>query len=674
MGAPHRFSFEKIAGFDQVVIQTGEDLAGIKDLDAKHWAALACPVRGLEFDARTLALLDADGDGRIRHPDVVSAVNWTLMFIKDPEALTRGEEVLPLSAIRTDTEQGKALAQSVQKLLAGQGREKAEGVSVSEAEKMADAFFSMPLNGDGIATEKSADSPALASAIADIITCMGSETDLSGEPGLTEEKCDQFLADAADYLFWRKKAENDPGRLLPFGRDTEGAYAAFTRVRDKVEDFFTRCKLAALDPEAAGPLSGGPEAYARLAAGDLSRMPPELSELPLAPVSGKAPLPLAEAVNPAWAEALRAFSSLAAAPFLGQAKVMTENQWRAVCSAFAPYEAWMAEKPAPHMERITPGRVDELVAKGIAARIKELVAADRAVAPEAEAVLALEKLTRFHRYLFEFVQNFVNFAAFYKPKHRAAFQAGTLRMDGRACRLCVPVEDMEKHAAAARRAGIFLLYCECTRGGGEERRFIAAAVTDGGTERLGAGRRGLFFDREGREWDAVVVKAVEHPLCPGRALWRPWESLGRLLGKGAAETEAAMDDVRGAGRAAGLSVGLGLILAALVLGFSAYPWYRAPLAALGLALLISVASALRTRLALGRRSLGPLLDAGGWAVNGRARIGGAFARSLTVRAAVPREARRPGADPYGKATVSWWLVGLVVLAALAVMATLYLTR
>ena len=42
--------------------------------DLKDWYALSCPLAGLRFDARTLALLDADGDGRIRADEVRAAL------------------------------------------------------------------------------------------------------------------------------------------------------------------------------------------------------------------------------------------------------------------------------------------------------------------------------------------------------------------------------------------------------------------------------------------------------------------------------------------------------------------------------------------------------------------------------------------------------------------------
>ena len=73
----HSWKFVRIGGVDQVVFRNGADIANIGTLDQKLWMALAMPTRGVEFDARTADLLDADKDGRIRPPEGCStASGW----------------------------------------------------------------------------------------------------------------------------------------------------------------------------------------------------------------------------------------------------------------------------------------------------------------------------------------------------------------------------------------------------------------------------------------------------------------------------------------------------------------------------------------------------------------------------------------------------------------------
>ena len=65
--------FFRAGGFDQVQIDTGADLLALKELDQKLWVALSCPTRGIEFDTRTLDLIDSDNDARVHANEVLGA-------------------------------------------------------------------------------------------------------------------------------------------------------------------------------------------------------------------------------------------------------------------------------------------------------------------------------------------------------------------------------------------------------------------------------------------------------------------------------------------------------------------------------------------------------------------------------------------------------------------------
>ena len=72
------WAFHRLGGMDQVTLETAGELSRLRELDPKLWAALSCPASGLEFDARTLELLDTDADGRIRIPEVLEAMDTTI--------------------------------------------------------------------------------------------------------------------------------------------------------------------------------------------------------------------------------------------------------------------------------------------------------------------------------------------------------------------------------------------------------------------------------------------------------------------------------------------------------------------------------------------------------------------------------------------------------------------
>ena len=88
----HKWRFFKSARCVQVKLENGEDLAALKDLDQKLWTVLAASTEGLRFDADTLKLLDTDGDGRIRVPEVLSAVDWMRGRFKNLDFLFAGKD------------------------------------------------------------------------------------------------------------------------------------------------------------------------------------------------------------------------------------------------------------------------------------------------------------------------------------------------------------------------------------------------------------------------------------------------------------------------------------------------------------------------------------------------------------------------------------------------------
>ena len=95
------------------------------------------------------------------------------------------------------------------------------------------------------------------------------------------------------------------------------------------------------------------------------------------------------------------------------------------------------------------------------------------------------------------------------------------------------------------------------------------------------------------------------------------------------------------------------------------PWI--PVAILGIVLAISGPSMLIAWLKLRQRSLGPILDASGWAINGRMNINLGLGRSLSQTAKVPSNAKRSYADPYADKhglRNTLCVLGLVVVAML----------
>src|SRR6476646_360005 len=103
----HTWRFFRAGGFDQVRIESAADIANLDQLDQKLWVALACPTRGLEFDTKTLDLIDTDKDGRIRAPEIIAAGKWAVTMLKSPDDLLKSSAALPIEAISEATDEGK---------------------------------------------------------------------------------------------------------------------------------------------------------------------------------------------------------------------------------------------------------------------------------------------------------------------------------------------------------------------------------------------------------------------------------------------------------------------------------------------------------------------------------------------------------------------------------------
>jgi hypothetical protein len=692
MSGKHAWKFFRAGGFDQVNLETGSDVMALDQLDQKLWVALACPTSGLEFDSKTLALIDTDKDGRVRAPEVIAAVKWTGACLKHPDDLLKGSPQLNLSAINDATPEGKQVLASAKRILESLGKKEATSITLEDTSDTTKIFAQTNLNGDGIVPPDSAADEATKKVIEDIIACLGAETDRSGKPGVSQAKVDLFFKEAAAYADWWNKGQSDPNvRVLKEG--TDGAAATFKAIKSKVDDYFTRCRLAAFDPRSAAALNREEKEYLGLGAKELNASSPEIAAFPLAQIAAGKPLPLKDGVNPAWAGLVAKLDAEIVTPLFPGKTSLGEADWAAVSSSFGAYETWAAAKPGVVVEKLGAKRVAEILAGKSKDTITALIAEDKALEAEVNAVAAVDRLVRYHRDLYKLVNNFVSFRDFYSRKDKAIFQAGVLYLDQRSCELCLTVEDAGRHAAMAALAGTYLAYCDCVRKATGEKLQIVAAFTGGDSDNLMVGRNGIFYDRKGRDWDATITKIIDNPISIRQAFMAPYKKLIRMVEEQVAKRAAAADaDVAAqmqssatatvnvdktkapprkidTGTLAAIGLVLTTLLGALGTIFShifGLPMWQIPLAIVGIILAISLPSMLIAWLKLRKRNLGPILDANGWAVNARALVNVPLGGALTQVAALPPGSHRNLVDPFAEKKKPWgFYITVVVVVLLA---------
>lgn len=689
----HAWTFFRTGGLEQVALTSAEDLLALDQLDQKLWVALSCPVKGLELDEKTLALIDTDGDGRIRVPEILAVIKWASAHLADAATLLAGTDGLPLAALNPATPEGQAALASARQILTSLGKPTALTITVAEAADTAKIFSANPLNGDGVIPPDATPDPALQQVIKDIIACTGGKADRCGAVGVTAEQVTAFFGELAAFLAWSAKAAE--AATSPLGPGTGAALAAVNAVRAKVDDYFARCRLAAFDGRALAALNRSEAEYLAIAAKDMKISSEEVAGFPLARIEAGRPLPLLQGVNPAWSSALARLHAEAVTPALGGGVTeLSEADWTALKGRLSAYETWLAAKAGATVEKLGAARAAEILGGNHRAALEVLIGQDTALAPTYASIAAVEKLARLHRDFRGLLHNFVNFADFYSRDKWAVFQAGTLYLDSRSTELCIRVDAPSPLAAMSK---IYIAYCACTRPGSPPMT-IAACFTQGDSDFLFVGRHGVFYDRHGRDWDTVITSIIDNPISVRQAFWAPYKKFVRLIEEQIAKRAAAAEAASSGKLAAaaektanadkakpaepkkfdlalitGIGVALGSIggfLAAIFANFVSLGIWM-PFALVGLMLLISGPSMIIAWLKLRQRTLGPLLEGNGWAVNGRVKINIPFGTALTDVARLPAGSKRSLEDPYEDKEAAGRrrrLIALIVVLGLAAAA------
>ena len=677
----HTWNFSTVGGVKRVNIDSGNDLMNLESLDPKLWTALSCPVNDLELDKKTLELIDADKDGQIRVPDVIAAVNWMAVILVNVGDILKQDAALPLAAINIQSEEGRILLDSTKIILRNLGKQDAETITVEDTSDTVKIFAGSRFNGDGIITEDSTTNADLLVLINEVIKYGGAATDRGGKAGITQDLLNGFWEQCEKYSAWNAKKENDAETIVPYGDSTPAAYLNFCALQSKIEDYFIRCRLAEFDTQTTEILNLQMAQVEAITAKDLSLCMDEIATYPLAKIEAGRGLLLTTGINPAWEKTMAFFKETTVNALFQNHESLEEKEWNVIKNSFKAYAQWMTEKEGAVVEELGIERIHAILSSDYKEQINDLIAQDRALENEVNNIILVDKMVRFYRDLYTLLKNFVTFHDFYSMKTKAIFQAGTLYIDQRSCDLCIRVRDMSKHAALASFSGMYLIYCECKSKTTVDKILIVAALTNGDIDNLMVGRNALFFDRNGLDWDATIVKIIDNPISIRQAFFSPYRKLSRFIEKqvhkiAASEDEKShttmtkqvenvplkMEEAKakkeppppfdvgkfvGIFAAIGLAIGaIGTALASVLAGFLGLVWWKMPFAIMGLLLLISGPSMVMAFINLRKRNLAPLLDANGWAINARVIVNIHLGRILTHLAELPKGAKINIHDPF----------------------------
>ncbi len=514
--------FRRVGGSYQLSLRSGNDLHSILALNEANWAVTSLDLDTLRTDRQFLEFLDDDRNNQIRTDEVKCAVEWLLGMLNDYSDIEKHTDSLQLSFINRDTPEGAGIYDAARLILRNLNRPDADSVTLDEVRNETEIIACAASNGDGIIPPEVLQTPGAVALANDVITELGPQTDLCGKPGLNGEMLESFLQSAAAHLEWRKTGELP--ELLIFGEATAMVYAAYSAVREAVDDYFLACAALEFGP---GCSPSRPDPL------DRSAVQQFLETAPAANPRADRILDFGGLLNPLWRERLLAFAALPEIRNYLSGNRLTENSWLRLQKEFVAYDQWQARKPAGNLCTFSSEQLESDLTESFANEIRDAIAADSSVAPQLQCSTALCKLLLYQKYMLEFVNNFVCLAELFNPNRPSMLQVGQLVMDGRRFTLITPVKNIAEHKTIARSSDICILYVEITAGvpAALQKQTLAVAVTSGDMRNLFIGKRGIFFSVDGTPWDAKVIDSIQQPVSISEALRMPFYRFGEFVGK-----------------------------------------------------------------------------------------------------------------------------------------------
>lgn len=696
-----RFRFKRFGAFPHLVIDSAETLRLATRLDPAHWLALSAPTRGVRSDPRFLELLDTNGEGIITHADVTTALAWFFSVFRSFEGLESGSSAINPDYFDAGNADGQRIRNTLNKIRQRESLVADSPIPLSAIQKSRREIMVQPMSSRGVVLPEAAEDPDIERMLNLAVSITGGVPHPSGRPGIDALALEQFTNQVRDYTVWKTAASDD---VYPLGENTEDAYHRHRKLIEKIDHFFALCNAAVFDERVQAKTYFDDTTLGELKDSSSSQIKDRLMNAPLALPNPRGVLRLDDA-NLYYRRELENFRKTVVQPLIGDVgKEITFEQWMQIRDKLEPYEQWLTGRPQSAGALANVEAVERFIEPICIERVMRLLDSGSEEALEIEDIDLAERAALYQAHLLEFTNNFVSFPNLYHRKNRALFEMGSLIMDGRYFNLAVQVEDRGRHATVARNSGMYLMYMAVHEQPGQTKYEVAVPVTSGGKGNIAVGKHGIFVDLSGEEYDAEVIEVIENPVSFREALGAPFRRLGRLL---SGKIEAATSEAQGnldrefighlsrtqaqpaaATTSAGVSpqtpqngsrslsrgglllgggvaiAAIGSALAYIINTLARLQWYEIliGLAAAAGAVLFPVAILIFVKLK--HRDISAVVEASGWAMNGRMRLTRALSRSFTVRPAYPK-----GSKGTRSLARKLWVVAAAVLllASVAVL-------
>jgi len=649
--------FKRIGRSYHLQIETAEDLLNVLDLDEALWVATNAPLSTIHHDPTFLAHIDADQTGRITCREIKQAVRWLLDVLRDHSGITKPSQALILSAVNTESDEGQIIHKAAKKILARKGKADTGVISLHEVRKIKSEIQAQPISEAGVVLPQAAENPEIQQFIRDITNTMGGILHPTGQAGIDAGKLELFLHESRQILDWlgqgklpNKRAKTD---IMPLGEKTLQTYEVLESMRSKLDQYFAQCEVLVLDEQFAKQMGWTETELANLDFDDPAVIENVLSKAPLAKARSDRELWFEDDINPHYVKSLEQFREKVLAVLQPDStESLTALQWQEIKDVFAGHRKWLESKPDTKVSLLDEETLQTYQNESYADAVYQLIDESTRTAFDMDNIRLLEKVILYQAGIIDLVNNFVSFPHLYDPQNRAMFEMGSLVMDGRRFNFAVKVENRKEHVEVAKTSNMFVMYVEVVPRDQDTRYEVAIPVTSGGKGNLCLGKRGVFFDIDGREHDARIVHIIENPISYREALFSPFQRLVRILtgkiesitteaekkwDKRTSQTLTQIEQQAQSTQAAeakqsrllagGLLVGGGVALAALssALAYIAKSLTGVPLwkilvgiggSILAVMLPITIVAFLKLR----KRDLSAILEGSGWGINARMRL------------------------------------------------------
>ncbi|WDE96112.1 hypothetical protein PQO03_10340 [Lentisphaera profundi] len=513
---------KNFGGSRQFVIECAEDIALLQELHEAFWMCTSAPSQHLNFPSSIKDLLDRNKSGRIFSEDIIHFSKHILSHYNSLEAFDQKSDQLDFAHLKDDK---KNLVECAEEVCKNLNLSNPQLIKLKDLENDKLLLSRGIRNGDGVIPPEDLDDKTLRETALLIVKTCENSLDLSGRNGFDQKALDTFHQQVIDYLNWIDEGEQHE---LSFKDHIDEIWDLYTQLHDQIDHFFQARKAlefcASMDHELTHSTISSDNFENR------SKVTKELQSLPLSPIKKQKSLRPGNPLNPLYESLFQKFFNDYLHKILGRPVTeLNEETWDETKKALDTYSKWMSKRPEGDISHLNEVLLRDYLDKDHFETLSQIIQEDLVLGEKLRLRNQLKELIILQQYFVDFCNNFVNYKYFYIPKKRAAFEAGTLILDGRVFDLTIPVDKVDEHSKVAKSSGMFCIYLKINKKNEHEPQYICAPVCALRNKINTVGKRGILITVNGEHRDAQIVKIIDTPVSLIDSMVNPFRKISNLI-------------------------------------------------------------------------------------------------------------------------------------------------